>query len=156
MVERTHWRNSPTLTAPKSKIVIDGCNEIDSKNVVARQLIMIDECAVVDVGFELIHQRPIDSGVDGTLLLDVAVPRTERVLHEYAEDLSDAEVRQVKKVFRLSRPHRVEYRLNAVSGLLGVQGARQVVPRRYIRIEKQIHLGKPLERNQAPLSLSIS
>ncbi len=61
---------------------------------------------------------PIGSGVDGALFLDVAVPRTERVLHEYTEDLGNAEIREVEEVLRLPGPHGVEYRLDTLFRLL--------------------------------------
>jgi hypothetical protein len=76
--------------------MIDGRHQVDTEDVVSRQLILVYEVAIVNVRLELAHQPFIHTSIDFPACpLYVPVPFSECVLHEDAERLRDAEVRDI-------------------------------------------------------------
>ena len=100
VVKGAHWPHKSFCASIEPKIVIDRRHQVDAKDVVPGQFVMVDELAVVDIILELLNQPVVDPSVDCTLHL--FVPASEAVLHEDAEDLGHAEVRQIEEKLRLA------------------------------------------------------
>jgi hypothetical protein len=79
-------------------MMIDGCNKIYSQYVVARQLILIDESAVVNVLLKLSDQPLIDAPINAPAgPSHVPIPAPKGVFHERAKHFCNAEVWDVQE-----------------------------------------------------------
>jgi hypothetical protein len=92
VIHGTHRNAVALLSYPI--VMIDWCDQVGRKNVIPRQVILLEKCTRTHIGVKDVANLPVLARCDGSC--DLVVPSSVCVLGEEAKHFRNADVRHVQ------------------------------------------------------------